>query len=98
MKKKLNETGEEKSDLKKKKPILSKGMTFLNVDFVNNQQEVDIISQRLITRFNEIKQTLESIPLPVAKAENSSVSASTVNTPARIDSPMAHFRKSQSAK
>ena len=83
-----------------KKPSLTKGMTFLNVDFLNNQQEVDMISQSLITRFNEIKQTLDAIPLPVNPKTTDIIAnvESNVNTPIRIDSPISHFRKTQSAK
>ena len=70
-------------------------MTFMNMDIMNFEQEMEAFNQSFVTRFNEIRQCLNSInELPAPKQNNNDHQVSTFDSPTRVDSPNTNFRKS----
>jgi len=58
---------------------LGKGMTFLNMEIMNFEQQMEMFNQNFMARFNEIRQCLDAMPSMAAK--NASYQAAFTNSP-----------------
>ena len=57
-------------------------MTFLNMEIVNFEQEMEMFNQNFMARFNEIRQCLDSIPTQPTQLKNAAINqASFTNSP-----------------
>jgi len=60
---------------------LGKGMTFLNMEIMNFEQEMEMFNQNFMARFNEIRQCLDAMPPAPVAAKNASNQAAFTNSP-----------------